>query len=129
MSKVCIPRMVSRRHGRIINITSQVIYGTPSVTWTSYAVAKAALATMSRYLASEFGPSGITVNCVSPGMTDTFLIRDIPEKVQLMVARQTPLRRLALPDDIAAAVAYLVSDGAAFVTGQTIHVNGGITVS
>jgi 3-oxoacyl-[acyl-carrier protein] reductase len=129
LSKVCIPHMASRRSGRIINITSQVIDGAPSVTWTSYAVAKAALAALSRYLAAEYGPSGITVNCVSPGMTDTALIGDIPEKIQLMVARQTPLRRLARPDDIAAAVAYLVSDGGAFVTGQTVRVNGGMSVS
>jgi 3-oxoacyl-[acyl-carrier protein] reductase len=129
LAKACVPHMASQRSGRIVNITSQAIDGAPSVTWTSYAVAKAALAAMARYLAAEFGPSGITVNCVSPGMTDTSLIGDIPEKVQLMVARQTPLRRLAKPEDVAAAVSYLLSDDGAFVTGQTIRVNGGLAGS
>lgn len=126
LAKACLPGMATQRYGRIVNITSQVVEGHPSSNWTGYAVAKAALAMMSRYVAVEFGPSGITVNCVAPGMTETSLIGDIPEKVQLMVARQTPLRRLAQPTDIAAAVAYLVSDEGAFVTGQTLGVNGGI---
>jgi 3-oxoacyl-[acyl-carrier protein] reductase len=129
MSKACIPGMVERHDGRIVNITSQAIDGNPSVTWTGYATAKAALAMMSHYLAAEYGPSGITVNCVSPSMTETSLIGNIPEKIQMMVARQTPLRRLALPDDVAAAVAYLISDDSAFVTGHTLRVNGGISMS
>ena len=124
--KACLPAMAAQRYGRIVNVTSQVVEGPPSPNWTGYAVAKAGLAMMSRYVAAEFGPSGITVNCVAPGMTETPLIGDIPEKVQLMVARQTPLRRLAQPTDIAAAVAYLVSEEGAFVTGQTLGVNGGI---
>lgn len=125
MAKTCLPGMVDRKWGRIVNITSQAADGPPTVGWTAYAAAKAALASMSRYLAAEFGPHGITVNCVSPGMTETALIGDIPEKVQMLVARQTPLRRLATPDDVAATVAHLVSDGGAFVTGQTLKVNGG----
>jgi 3-oxoacyl-[acyl-carrier protein] reductase len=129
MSKACVPLMVAAHRGRIITITSQAIDGAPSPKWTSYAAAKAALAALSRYLAAELGPSGINVNCVSPGMTETGLIGDIPEKVQMMMARLTPLRRLALPEDIAAAVAYLASDEAAFVTGQTLRVNGGLTSS
>lgn len=129
ITKACLPEMVERKYGRIVNITSQVIDGTPSVTWTAYAVAKAALATFSRYLSAEYGPSGITVNCVSPGMTETSLIGDIPEKVQMMVARQTPLRRLASPEDIASAVSFLASKDSTFVTGQTVCVNGGIVTS
>jgi 3-oxoacyl-[acyl-carrier protein] reductase len=125
LSQVCLPAMQARQHGRIISIASQVTYGPPSIAWTGYAIAKAALTMLSRYLAAEFGPSGITVNCVAPGMTDTVLIGDIPEKVQLITARQTPLRRLATPQDVASAVAYLASDDGAFVTGQTLHVNGG----
>ena len=125
MAKACVPGMVERKSGRIVNITSQVLDGAPSETWTGYAIAKAALSMMSRYLAAELGPSSITVNCVAPGMTDTRMIGDIPEKAQLIVARQTPLRRLAVPTDIAGAVAFLASDDGAFVTGQTIRVNGG----
>lgn len=126
--KECAPEMASRKWGRIVNITSQVIDAAPSSGWTSYAVAKSALAMLSRYLAAELGPQGVTVNCVSPGMTETAMIGDVPEKVQLMVARQTPLRRLATPEDVAAAVAHLVSDDAAFVTGHSMRVNGGLAM-
>lgn len=128
MTKQCTPAMTERRWGRIVNITSQAIEGQPSAGWTSYAVAKASLSMFSRYLAAELGRHGVTVNCVSPGMTDTSLIGDVPEKAQMMVARQTPLRRLATPDDVAGAVAHLVSDDAAFVTGHTLRVNGGLVM-
>ena len=129
MIQQCVPGMVERRWGRIVNISSQVIDGLPSPGWTSYAVGKSAVAMLSRYLAAELGPQGVTVNNVSPGMTETALIGDVPEKAQLMIARQTPLRRLAMPDDVAAAVAHLVSDDAAFVTGHTMRVNGGLAMS
>ena len=128
MAKACVPEMIANKFGRIVNITSQVIEGQPSVTWTAYATAKSALAMMSRYIAAELGVNGITVNCISPGMTETSLIGDIPEKAQMIIARQTPLRRLAQPQDIAASVAYLVSDQAAFITGHTMQVNGGMVM-
>lgn len=124
----CVPMMAAQRWGRIVNITSQALDGPPSVTWTGYAMAKGALAVFSNYMAAELGPQGITVNCVSPGMCETSLIGDVPEKAQLMIARQTPLRRLAKPADVAAAVAYLVSDDASFITGDTIAVNGGMAM-
>ncbi len=128
LSQASLPAMAERRFGRIVNITSQVTDGAPTVAWTAYALAKSALATMSRYLAAEVGPSGVTVNCVAPGMTETALIGDIPQKAQLIAARQTPMRRLAAPEDIAAAVAYLVSTEAGFVTGHTLAVNGGMVM-
>jgi 3-oxoacyl-[acyl-carrier protein] reductase len=128
MTRAVVPEMASRKSGRIVNITSQVLDGPPSVTWTGYAMAKGALLVFSKYMAAELGPVGITVNCVSPGMCETALIGDIPEKTQLMIARQTPLRRLAKPNDIAAAVAYYVSDDADFITGDTISVNGGMSI-
>ena len=128
MTSEVVPEMSARRWGRIVNITSQVLDGAPSVTWTGYAMAKGALQVFSNYMAAELGPQGITVNCVSPGMCDTTLIGDVPEKVQLMIARQTPLRRLAKPSDVAAAVAYLVSEDAGFVTGSTVAVNGGMAI-
>jgi 3-oxoacyl-[acyl-carrier protein] reductase len=128
LTHACVPHMAAQRWGRIVNITSQVLDGPPSVTWTGYAMAKGALAVFSNYMAAELGPQGITVNCVSPGMCETGLIGDIPEKAQLIIARQTPLRRLAKPADVAAAVAYLVSDDADFVTGDTVAVNGGMTM-
>lgn len=119
-----------REHGggRIVNITSQVLELAPAPGWTAYAIAKAGLATLSRHLAEELGPDGITVNCVSPGLTETRLVGDLPEKQRLIAARQTPLRRLALPEDVAGAVAYLASPSADFVTGQTLRVNGGRTM-
>lgn len=128
LTRACVPEMSTRHWGRIVNITSQVIDGPPSVTWTGYAMAKGALAVFSKYMAAELGPHGITVNCVSPGMCETSLIGDVPEKAQLMIARQTPLRRLAKPADVAAAVAHLVSEDAGFVTGDTIAVNGGMVM-
>ncbi|MFZ5542153.1 MAG: SDR family oxidoreductase [Pseudomonadota bacterium] len=129
LTQRCAREMAAHGKGRIVNVTSQVIHGTPSLHWTAYAVAKAALAMLSRNLAAELGPSGITVNCVSPGMTETALIGDIPEKHQMVLARQTPLRRLAVPDDVAGAVSYLVSDAARFITGHTLNVNGGMVMS
>lgn len=126
MTGTVMPGMIANKWGRVVNITSQAIDGQPSVTWTGYAMAKAALQAFSKYTAAELGIHGITVNCVSPGMCETTLIGGIPEKVQLVVARNTPLRRLAKPDDVAAAVAYLVSEDAGFVTGDTLAVNGGI---
>jgi 3-oxoacyl-[acyl-carrier protein] reductase len=128
MTSAVVSEMSIRKWGRIINITSQVLDGPPSVTWTGYAIAKGALQVFSNYMAAELGPQGITVNCVSPGMCETTLIDNISEKTQLMTARQTPLRRLARPTDIAAAVAYLISKDADFITGDTIAVNGGITM-
>jgi 3-oxoacyl-[acyl-carrier protein] reductase len=125
LAKAAVPAMREQGYGKIVNVTSQAIDGSPTPTWTAYAIAKSALATFSRQLAAELGPAGITVNCVSPGMTDTRLIGDIPEKQRLIAARQTPLRRLATPDDVAGAVAYLASDAADHVTGETIRVNGG----
>lgn len=125
LTRAAAPGMAERGWGRIVNVTSQVVDGPPTVTWTGYAMAKGALAVFSRYMAAELGPRGITVNCVAPGMTETALIGDISEKQQLITARQTPLRRLARPEDVAAAVAYLASDDAAHVTGETLAVNGG----
>jgi 3-oxoacyl-[acyl-carrier protein] reductase len=79
-------------------------------------------------MAAELGVKGIRVNCVAPGMCETPLIGDISEKVQLMTARQTPLRRIADPQDIADSVVYLASDSASFITGVSLPVNGGIAI-
>jgi 3-oxoacyl-[acyl-carrier protein] reductase len=125
LAKACVPVMRAQGQGKIVHVGSQVADGEPTPRWTAYAVAKAALATFTRSLAAELGPAGITVNAVSPGMTETALVGDIPEKARLVLARQTPLRRLATPDDVAGAVAYLASADADYVTGETLRVNGG----
>jgi 3-oxoacyl-[acyl-carrier protein] reductase len=128
-AQAALPIMRSHGGGKIINITSQVLEAAPAPGWTAYAIAKAGLATLSRHMAEELGPEGITVNCVAPGLTETRLVGDMPEKQRLIAARQTPLRRLARPDDVAGAVAYLASPAADFVTGETLHVNGGRTMA
>ena len=126
LCKTVLPEMRKSKWGRIINMSSQVVDGDPTPNWTSYAIAKSTLQTLSKYLAVEEGMNGVTVNSIAPGMCETSLIGDIPEKIQLITARKTPLRRLALPKDIADMVSFLASDKASFVTGQTMHVNGGI---
>jgi 3-oxoacyl-[acyl-carrier protein] reductase len=125
LAKACVPLMREQGYGRIVAITSAVLDGPPTPRWTAYSVGKAALATFARSLAVELGPAGITVNCVSPGMTETALIGDTPEKARLILARQVPLRRLAQPEDVAEAVSFLVSPGADYITGETIRVTGG----
>ena len=129
MVQACKPGMAAAGHGRIINITSQSWDGVPVAGWMAYALAKGGLATLTRYLAAELGPAGITVNCVSPGMTDTSFISAVSEKQQLMAARQIPLRRLGEPQDVASAVAFLASDQASYITGQSLRVNGGGSMS
>lgn len=121
--QACVPFMDGS--GAIVNVTSQVVDGAPPPAWTAYTVAKSALAALSRCLAVELGPKGITVNCVAPGMTDTPFIGDIPEKARLLLARQIPLRRLAQAGDVAGVVAFLASAPARYITGETIRVNGG----
>jgi 3-oxoacyl-[acyl-carrier protein] reductase len=125
LAKACVPPMRAQGFGRIVVITSGELDGPPTPGWTAYAVGKAALATFARSLAVELGPSGITVNCVSPGMTDTALIGDLSEKARLILARKAPLRRLARPEDVAEAVSFLVSPRADYITGETLRVNGG----
>jgi len=129
LCKLVLPLMVANKQGRIINILSQEIEGSPTPKWSAYALGKSGVSTISRYLAAEYGPMGICVNCVSPGMTDTNMLGDIPEKTQLMAARQTPLRKLAKADDIAGSVVFLASDEASHITGQVLKVNGGMVMS
>ncbi|MET0518439.1 MAG: SDR family oxidoreductase [Burkholderiaceae bacterium] len=129
MVQACKPAMVEAGGGRVISIGSQSWDGTPVNGWTAYAIAKGGLSTLTRYLAAELGPQGITVNLVSPGMTNTAFISNVSEKQQLMVARATPLRRLAEPEDTAAAVVFLASGQAGYISGQNLRVNGGASMS
>jgi len=118
------PSMVARGSGKIIQIGSQASES-PSLDWLPYITGKSALVGFTHALALELAPKGITVNMVSPGMTQTEQIADIPERQRLFAAAKTPLRRLARPEDVAGAVAYLASSRADYLTGETIRVNGG----
>lgn len=122
--KCVIPIMEQEKYGKIINISTQYIEG-PKPELTHYITAKSGLLGFVKALANELGPKGIRINLVSPGMTDTELIADVPEKVRLLTATTTPLRRLATPQDIASSISFLASEKSDFITGETIRVNGG----
>lgn len=122
--KCVVPIMESNKYGKIINITTQAIEK-PNSEWLHYVTAKSALHGFTKALAFELAPKGIRVNMVSPGITDTELIANIPEKARILTAAQTPLRRIATPEDIASAISFLASNKSDFLTGETIRVNGG----
>ena len=125
VSRAAIRPMMKQRFGRIISITSVVgASGNPGQ--ANYAAAKAGVAGMTRSLARELGSRGITVNCVAPGFIDTDMTAGLPEAQQKALLDQIPLGHLGRPADIAHAVAYLASEQAGYVTGQELHVNGGM---
>jgi len=125
VSRAAIRPMMKQRFGRIISITSVVgASGNPGQ--ANYAAAKAGVAGMTRSLARELGSRGITVNCVAPGFIDTDMTAGLPEAQQRALLDQIPLGHLGRPADIAHAVAYLASPQAGYVTGQELHVNGGM---
>lgn len=123
--KNVLPVMELQKYGRIVCITSQYTEGTPPAELAHYVSAKYALNGFVKSLAVELASKGITVNLVSPGMTDTELIADVPEKTRLLVAAKSPVRRLASPADVANAVLFLVSEKSSYINGETIRVNGG----
>ena len=124
-SRAAIRPMMKQRFGRIISITSVVgASGNPGQ--ANYAAAKAGVAGMTRALARELGSRGITVNCVAPGFIETDMTAKLPEEQQKALNAQIPLGHMGKPSDIAHAVAYLASAGAGYVTGQELHVNGGM---
>jgi 3-oxoacyl-[acyl-carrier protein] reductase len=125
MSRAVMRTMMKQRYGRIVNITSVVgASGNPGQ--ANYAAAKAGLAGMTRALARELGSRGITVNCVAPGFIETDMTAALPEEQQKALLGQIPLGHLGKPADIAHAVAFLASPQAGYVTGQEMHVNGGM---
>jgi len=123
-----IPGMVEQHSGRIINIGSALSWGAPPPNWTGFLMAKSALKSLTRSLAAEFGPRGIRVNMVSPGMTETDSISAIPERLRKVQAMQTPLRRLGTAEDVARTVLFLCSEGGDFISGADIPVCGGIAM-
>ena len=125
MSRAVMRTMMKQRYGRIINITSVVgASGNPGQ--ANYAAAKAGVAGMTRALARELGSRNITVNCVAPGFIETDMTASLGEDQQKALLGQIPLGHLGKPSDVAHAVAYLASPQASYVTGQELHVNGGM---
>lgn len=125
MSRGVMRTMMKQRYGRIISITSVVgASGNPGQ--ANYAAAKAGVAGMTRALARELGSRGITVNCIAPGFIETDMTAGLPEEQQKALLGQIPLGHLGKPQDIAHAVAFLASPQAGYITGQEIHVNGGM---
>jgi 3-oxoacyl-[acyl-carrier protein] reductase len=128
LSRAVLRGMMKAKHGRIINITSVVgSAGNPGQ--MNYAAAKAGVAGMSRALAREIGSRNITVNCIAPGFIDTDMTKALNEQQIAGLLQQIPLGRFGLPEDIAAAVGFLASSHASYVTGTTLHVNGGMYMS
>jgi 3-oxoacyl-[acyl-carrier protein] reductase len=125
LSRAVLRGMMKARAGRIINVTS-VVGATGNPGQVNYAAAKAGIAGLTRSLAREIGSRGITVNCVAPGFIDTDMTRALPEQARAGLLAQIPLGRLGAPEDIAAAVLFLAGPGGAYVTGTTLHVNGGM---
>ena len=125
LTKVCLRRMLKERRGRIINIASIVgLTGNPGQ--TNYAAAKAGLLGFTKSLAQEVASRGITVNAVAPGFIDTDMTKSLSEAQRAALMSGIPMARLGTPEDVAAAVVFLASAGAGYVTGDTLHVNGGM---
>jgi len=125
LSKACLRRMMKERHGRIITLTS-VVGLTGNAGQANYSAAKAGLLGFTKSLAREVGSRGITVNAVAPGFIDTDMTRALNEEQRTALLGQIPIGRLGSPEDIAAAVLFLALPSAAYITGETLNVNGGM---
>lgn len=129
VSRAMLPLLQRRSGAAIVNLASDLVMR-PSIPYHDYTTAKAALVGFSRNLAAELGPLGIRVNCVAPGLVyPTQASADTPEDVREMLIAQTPLRRIATPEDVAGPVLFLASDWSRFVTGQILHVDGGLVMT
>jgi 3-oxoacyl-[acyl-carrier protein] reductase len=128
LSKAVLRGMMKKRHGRIVNIGS-VVGSTGNAGQANYAAAKAAVIGFSKSMAREIASRGITVNVVSPGFIDTDMTKNLTADQKEAIFKDIPANRLGLPKEIAATVGFLVSDEAGYITGETIHVNGGMYMS
>ncbi len=124
-TKAVLQGMMKRRFGRIINISSVIAFS-GNVGQTNYAASKAALIGFTKSLAREVASRGITVNAVAPGFIETDMTAKIPEKIKETLVSQIPLGRVGKPEEVSPAVVFLASEAASYITGQVIHVNGGI---
>lgn len=125
LSRSVLRAMMKARYGRIINISS-VVGSMGNMGQANYAAAKAGIAGFTKSLAREVGSRNITVNCVAPGFIDTDMTRSLPNEHQQSLIQHVPLGRLGRPEEVAVAVAFLASSSASYITGSTIHVNGGM---
>ena len=123
--KACLKGMTKARFGRIINISS-VVGSSGNAGQTNYAATKAGIEGFTRSLAKEIGSRGITVNAIAPGFIETDMTDALPEEQKLALLGQVPLGRLGRPEEIASVVAFLASDAGSYITGETLHVNGGM---
>ena len=128
LSKACLRGMSKARWGRIVNISS-VVGSMGNAGQTNYCATKAGVGGFTRSLAKELGPRNITVNAVSPGFIDTDMTKELPEASKQAILSQVPLNRLGSAEEIAAVVNFLVGDGGNYITGENIHVNGGMYMS
>jgi len=123
--KAVLPHMLAKNKGVIVNIASEITFGDPGSDISGYAVAKYGLLGLTRTLAGELAKHKIRVNSVSPGLVDTDLVKKLPRIAKEIMAKQTPLGRLATPEDVAKAVRFLISDDSEFITGINLPVCGG----
>lgn len=128
MSQAVMRPMMKARTGRIISISS-IVGHTGNAGQANYAAAKAGMTGFTKSLAAELGSRGVTVNCVAPGFIDTDMTRELPEKIREDLLAKIPLGKLGSVEDIAAAVVFLASPSAAYITGETLHVNGGMLMA
>jgi 3-oxoacyl-[acyl-carrier protein] reductase len=125
LSQSVIRKMIKNRYGRIINISS-VVGHTGNAGQTNYSSSKAGISGFTKSLAQEVGSRGITVNCVAPGFIDTDMTQSLPDDYKEQLVSKIPLGRLGSPNDIGQAVTFLASDHASYITGETLHINGGM---
>ena len=125
LSKHGIRKMLKTKYGRVVNITS-IVGHTGNIGQSNYSAAKAGIIGMSKSLAIEYAKKNITINCVSPGFINTAMTMNIAEKMKLFLTSRIPMGKLGTGEDVSNCVAFLSSEQASYITGETIHVNGGM---